>query len=566
MSPNDGQTIIANDDNIVLMSPPLIDRRLKNNNSNDRTASSTPATSTSSSPYLQPSTPPHVPSGFALQLNDAIASADLEQQEDTSNGNIVVSSSLIRNDVVIASPASQKSLRTHNPIRAIVDPIMAHSVKCGKERGDGKDQISLALGDPTAYGNIPPCPVIISAITDALQAPGMAAGYVNAVGTAEARHAIHKYHYPNTNNTNLDDREADSNIVVTSPDDVIVANGASGALELGLTALLDEDSVLLVPRPGFPLYQVIAESHGARVVHYDLLPNQGWECDLDHIDRIISEEEENAHDVSTKVVRGIVVNNPSNPTGAVYSEEHLMQIIKLAEKWNVPIIADEIYGDLVFGNNVFHPMANVASKLGYTVPIITASGLGKQYAHQFTVSLDTDLIPGWRLGWLIFQDSRHGSIHDVKKGAQRLAQVVLGASRLAQVVIPAVLDPSAESDVAAIAQWKEHLYTQVENQAALLCGLLKECQGLEVIHPQGAMYAMIKIHAHLFDEDIYDDVSFMKLLLEEENIVVLPGRAFGMGQEEERDTPVFRVVFCAPEDVLRCASERISSFCSRHAV
>jgi len=555
MSPNDGQTIIANDDNIVLMSPPLIDRRLKNNNSNDRTASSTPATSTSSSPYLQPSTPPHVPSGFALQLNDAIASADLEQQEDTSNGNIVVSSSLIRNDVVIASPASQKSLRTHNPIRAIVDPIMAHSIKCGKERGDGKDQISLALGDPTAYGNIPPCPVIISAITDALQAPGMAAGYVNAVGTAEARHAIHKYHYPNTNNTNLDDREADSNIVVTSPDDVIVANGASGALELGLTALLDEDSVLLVPRPGFPLYQVIAESHGARVIHYDLLPNQGWECDLDHIDRIISEEEENAHDVSTKVVRGIVVNNPSNPTGAVYSEEHLMQIVKLAEKWNVPIIADEIYGDLVFGNNVFHPMANVASKLGYTVPIITASGLGKQY-----------LIPGWRLGWLIFQDSRHGSIHDVKKGAQRLAQVVLGASRLAQVVIPAVLDPSAESDVAAIAQWKEHLYTQVENQAALLCGLLKECQGLEVIHPQGAMYAMIKIHAHLFDEDIYDDVSFMKLLLEEENIVVLPGRAFGMGQEEERDTPVFRVVFCAPEDVLRCASERISSFCSRHAV
>ena len=238
------------------------------------------------------------------------------------------------------------------------------------------------LGDPTAYGNIPPCPVIISAITDALQAPGMAAGYVNAVGTAEARHAIHKYHYPNTNNTKLDDRKADTNIVVTSPDDVIVANGASGALELGLTALLDEDSVLLVPRPGFPLYQVIAESHGARVVHYDLLPNQGWECDLDHIDRIISEEEENAHDVSTKVVRGIVVNNPSNPTGAVYSEEHLMQIVKLAEKWNVPIIADEIYGDLVFGNNVFHPMANVASKLGYTVPIITASGLGKQCKYS----------------------------------------------------------------------------------------------------------------------------------------------------------------------------------------
>lgn len=166
----------------------------------------------------------------------------------------------------------------------------------------------------------------------------------------------------------------------------------------------------------------------------------------------------------------------------------------------------------------------------------------------------------------MFQDSRHGSIQDVKKGAERLAQVVLGASRLAQVVIPAVLNPSNVSDIAAIAQWKENLYTHIENQAALLCGLLNECQGLEVIHPKGAMYAMVKIHVHSFDEDINDDVSFMKLLLEEENIVVLPGRAFGMDREEERDTPVFRVVFCAPEDVLRCAAGRISSFCSRHNV
>lgn len=111
------------------------------------------------------------------------------------------------------------------------------------------------LGDPTAY--IPPCPVIISAMTEALQSSsGMTtAGYANACGTAEARYAIHKYHYPNTT-LQRDDVEEDVNdIVRTSPDDVIVANGASGGLELALTALLDEDSVLLVPRPGFPLYQ-----------------------------------------------------------------------------------------------------------------------------------------------------------------------------------------------------------------------------------------------------------------------------------------------------------------------
>jgi tyrosine aminotransferase len=215
----------------------------------------------------------------------------------------------------------------------------------------------------------------------------MAAGYCNACGTAEARNAIHKYHYANVNNnTSWRCREDGSNVVVTSPDDVIVANGVSGALELALTALLDEDSVLLVPRPGFCIYSVIAESHGARVVHYDLLPNQGWDCDLDYIDRIISEQEQCTNDTNTKVVRGIVVNNPSNPTGAVYREEHLMQIVRLAEKWNVPIVADEIYGDLTFGDNIFHPLANVVGKLGYKVPVITASGLGKQCKYSISVT------------------------------------------------------------------------------------------------------------------------------------------------------------------------------------
>lgn len=179
---------------------------------------------------------------------------------------------------------------------------------------------------------------------------------------------------------------------------------------------------------------------------------------------------------------------------------------------------------------------------------------------------NTDLVPGWRLGWIIFQDSRHGSIQEVKKGAQRLAQVVLGASRLAQVAIPAVLNPSNESDVASIAQWKANLHSQVENQATLLCGLLDKCHGLEVIRPQGAMYAMVRIQVHLFDDDIHDDVSFMKLLLEEENIVVLPGQAFGLDKKDHDTMPVFRVVFCAPEDVLVCACERISTFCGRHAL
>ena len=158
-------------------------------------------------------------------------------------------------------------------------------------------------------------------------------------------------------------------------------------------------------------------------------------------------------------------------------------------------------------------------------------------------------------------------MQEVKKGAQRLAQVVLGASHLAQIAIPAVLNPKDESDRLATSAWKKQLHVMIQNQARITCSLLNECHGLDVIPPQGAMYAMVKIDVDDFDDAIEDDISFMRLLLEEENIVVLPGKAFGMNSQHSCSSSkcyVFRVVFCAPENVLRDAVERISCFCLRH--
>ena len=89
---------------------------------------------------------------------------------------------------------------------------------------------------------------------------------------------------------------------------------------------------------------------------------------------------------------------------------------------------------------------------------------------------------------IVFQDTHHGAIQDVKKGTQRLAQVVLGASHLAQVAIPAVLDPSDELHCASTLLWKKNLYSGMEKQATLLCGLLSECHGLNVIFPEGGKW------------------------------------------------------------------------------
>lgn len=203
-----------------------------------------------------------------------------------------------------------------------------------------------------------------------LDSPSKAAGYINACGLPAARVAIAAHH-------------ASAATTVTA-DHVIVANGCSGALELVLTALLDQGDLLLVPQPGFPLYQVIAESHGAAVVGYRLEPDT-WTVDLEHIEELMAEHGDR--------IRGILINNPSNPTGAVYSRQHLRDIVHVCAELQLPIVADEVYGDLVFGENQFHPLAEVAAELGREVPVITTSGIGKQF-----------LLPGWRVGWAVFAD------------------------------------------------------------------------------------------------------------------------------------------------------------------
>ena len=156
--------------------------------------------------------------------------------------------------------------------------------------------------------------------------------------------------------------------------------------------------------------------------------------------------------------------------------------------------------------------------------------------------------------------SHNGSLREVEAGAKRLAQVILGASHLPQSVVPALLDPSSQSDRDAIAKWKVELKSTLELQARAMCDGLVECHGLSVRFPQGAMYAMVGIDTSRLD--IQDDMDFTKLLLKEENVFVLPGQAFGVDSSQR---PVFRVVFCSSVDMLSEAAQRISNFCSRHA-
>lgn len=153
-------------------------------------------------------------------------------------------------------------------------------------------------------------------------------------------------------------------------------------------------------------------------------------------------------------------------------------------------------------------------------------------------------------------------------GAKRLAQLILGASHVTQAVIPSLLTPSTPEERETLHKWKSNLYHALAEQAQFLCQELALCPGLQVVEPQGAMYAMIRINGakeapasslSTTKAATPTDVQFCKLLLEEENVLVLPGKAFGASEPN-----LVRVVFCAPEPIMFEAMSRMKRFCQRH--
>lgn len=145
--------------------------------------------------------------------------------------------------------------------------------------------------------------------------------------------------------------------------DVIITSGCSHALEMCIGAIGHPGSNILLPKPGFPLYQTLCHSFDINIKFYNLIADKGWQIDLKHLQSLIDDN-----------TVAIVYNNPSNPTGSVYSPNHIIDFLKIAEKNKLPVIADEIYGDLVFSGQKFIPSAALTTE----VPILTCSGTTKR--------------------------------------------------------------------------------------------------------------------------------------------------------------------------------------------
>ncbi|XP_054710525.1 LOW QUALITY PROTEIN: tyrosine aminotransferase-like [Uloborus diversus] len=392
---------------------------------------------------------------------------------------------------------------TVNPIRAVVENMKLTP-------NPDKKMISLSIGDPTVSGHLKPCEEIINSVEKSLRSFRFN-GYAASTGHLEAREAVAKY--------------STRPGAPIEAKDVILTSGCSQALELAICVLANPGQTILVPRPGFPLYKTLAESMGINIKYYTLMPEKKWEVDLADLE----------HQMTTCEVAALVVNNPSNPCGSVFSRRHLQSILEVAARNYVPIIADEIYEHFVFPGEEFYPIASMS----LSVPILTCSGLTKRF-----------LVPGWRMGWILIHDRNEVFGSSIRQGLQSLCQRIMGSNTIIQGAIPRILKETPQHFFSGV-------INSVKVNAEIAHSSLSEIPGLTPIMPSGAMYMMVGVDVNYFS-GFRHDMDFVEKLVAEQSVMCLPGMCF--------DYPNYvRLVLTVPEDEIREACTRIASFCGRHS-
>eukprot|EP00090_Calanus_glacialis_P032098 TRINITY_DN53259_c0_g1_i1.p1 TRINITY_DN53259_c0_g1~~TRINITY_DN53259_c0_g1_i1.p1 ORF type:complete len:524 (-),score=99.28 TRINITY_DN53259_c0_g1_i1:373-1944(-) len=399
--------------------------------------------------------------------------------------------------------ASVVAKNTFNPIRNILETMTI--TPC-----PSKKMISLSIGDPTVFKNLNPAVEVVEAMHKSLDS-GIHNGYGPSTGFIESRQAVAEH-------VSVPGGEV-------TADDVILCSGCSCALDIAISTLADEGQNILVPRPGFPLYTTLSAGLGIQTREYNLLPNQDWEVDLDHMESLIDEN-----------TAAIIVNSPSNPCGSVFSIAHLKEILAIAEAYKVPIIADEIYDNFVFPGQTYVPIASLTT----TVPVLSCGGLTKRF-----------LVPGWRMGWIVIYDRNHVFDNEVRKGLMCMSQRIIGSNTLVQGALPTILKSTPKS-------FFDHTISVIKKNADLAFRKLRNVPGLMPVMPQGAMYMMVRVDMTRFP-GITSDLQFVERLVSEESVFCLPGRCFNYPN-------YIRIVLTVPGPLLEEACDRIMEFCSTHLV
>ena len=358
----------------------------------------------------------------------------------------------------------------------------------------------LNIGDPIPFGFKTPqhlLDAVQRAMHDGLN------GYTSSPGIEPAREAV---------------AEDFSGRGLNIPADrVLLTMGTSEGIELALTALVDPGEEVLVPVPTYPLYTAVLAKLGANAAYYQTDPNNNWMPDLDHIESLIGPR-----------TRALVVINPNNPTGAVYSDSTRRKLLELANRHSLLLLADEVYADLAYDG----PISPIGS-LDPEAPVISFSSLSKAY-----------LAPGWRAGWMAVGTSDR--LNDLLAAIKKLADGRLCSTAPMQAAITAALtQKSSDQDTFRAA---------LRERAELTTARLNAIDGMSCVAPTAAFYAVpqITLPPNKTDED------YVLGLLRSTGVLCVHGSGFGLPP----GGGFMRVVFLANPQELNEIYDLIDSFTS----
>jgi len=370
----------------------------------------------------------------------------------------------------------------------------------------GREVISLNIGDPQAFGFRPPA-YVTEPVTRILR-DGFT-GYASSAGLFEAREAVADY--------------AAATGVKTDLDDVVMTSGASEGADLVLTALLNPGDEVLLPAPGYPLYDAILNKLGATPRYYRLYEDKGWQPDVDEVRELVRSR-----------TRAIVLINPSNPTGAIIPAATTKKLLEMAASNDLVVISDEVYRDLCFEAP---PAPASLLALDSRVPVITLESLSK-----------THMLSGWRVGWMRYTNS--GSMSRLIEAINRLASGRLCSPTPAQYAVR----PALTCDDGFVANFM----SEIKVRRDVSVRRVTEIDGLSCSIPQAAFYLMVRV------EDLAGetDEHFALNLLQETGVLVVHGSGFGTVADEG----YFRLVYLADAGLLDQAFDGIRSAVERRSL
>lgn len=380
-------------------------------------------------------------------------------------------------------------------------------VKAEELRRSGKKILYLNIGDPVKYGFETP-PHIRRALEKAVE--DGANYYSPSEGIKELREAVA-------------DKERRVNGAQLDASNIVITAGISEAILFLMAAIVNPGDEVLLPGPCYSPYMAYAKFFEGTPITYRTIEDRRWAPDLSDIEAKI-----------TKRTRLIVIINPNNPTGSVYSEDEILKILELAAANNIPVAADEIYDRLIYDAK----FSSVAS-LAKDVPLIGLNGFSKAY-----------LMTGWRLGYVYLQDPG-GALTGVWDGIMRLSRVRLNASTPAQLAaIEALRGPQdhIREMVAKLRRRRDYSLTRVSS-----------IPGLSATKPEGAFYLFPRIN--LTGTKWKNDEEFVSELLKETGVLVVHGSGFDPVHGKNH----FRTVFLPDENLLKEAFDAMESFMKRHA-